>query len=47
MLFALVVMAGVLLLTMVVNNRRAPSRWEVAAAAAIAWIYGGGRAVIG
>ena len=28
MLFALVVMAGVLLLVMVVNNRREPSRWE-------------------
>ena len=28
MLFALVVMAGVLLLTMVVNNRRQPSRWD-------------------
>ena len=28
MLFALVVMAGVLLLTMVVNNRRTPSRWQ-------------------
>ena len=28
MLFALVVMAGVLLLTMVVNNRRRPSSWD-------------------
>jgi hypothetical protein len=28
MLFALVVMAGVLPLAMVVNNRREPSRWE-------------------
>jgi hypothetical protein len=28
MLFALVVMAGVLLLTIVVNNRRTPSRWD-------------------
>ena len=28
MLFALVVMAGVLLLTMVFNNRRRPSRWD-------------------
>ena len=28
MLFALVVMAGVLLLAMVVNNRRQPSRWD-------------------
>jgi hypothetical protein len=28
MLFALVVMAGVLLLTMVVNNRRRPSRGD-------------------
>ena len=28
MLFALVVMAGVLLLAMVVNNRREPSRWD-------------------
>ena len=28
MLFALIVMAGVLLLTMVVNNRREPSRWD-------------------
>ena len=28
MLFALVVMAGVPLLTMVVNNRRQPSRWD-------------------
>jgi hypothetical protein len=28
MLIALVVMAGFLLLTMVVNNRRQPSRWD-------------------
>jgi hypothetical protein len=28
MMFALVVMAGVLLLVMVVNNRREPSRWD-------------------
>ena len=28
MLFALVVMAGVVLLVAVVNNRRPPSRWE-------------------
>ena len=28
MLFALVLMAGLLLLTMVFNNRRTPSRWE-------------------
>jgi hypothetical protein len=42
-LFALVVMAGVLLLTMVVNNRRTPSRWEGVRSGgdASAWIYGG------
>ena len=28
MLFAMVVMAGVLLLTILVNNRRRPSRWD-------------------
>jgi hypothetical protein len=28
MLLALVVMAGVLLVAMVINNRRQPSRWE-------------------
>jgi hypothetical protein len=28
MLFALVVMAGVLLLAIVINNRREPSRWD-------------------
>ena len=47
MLFALVVMAGVLLLTVVVNNRRRPSRWEsqnawdVSTSAHHAWGTGG------
>ena len=43
MLFALVVMAGVLLLTMVFNNRRTHSRWEGdrSGGDASAWIYGG------
>ena len=42
MLFALVVMAGVLLLTMVFNNRRQPSRWDGARAGDDAgWVYGG------
>ena len=43
MLFALVVMAGVLLLTMVFNNRRQPSRWEGGSAGdGSPWAYGGG-----
>ena len=43
MLFALVVMAGVLLLVMVVNNRRQPSRWEGGRATDwSSWAYGGG-----
>jgi hypothetical protein len=48
MLFALVVvMAGILLLTMVVNNRRPPSRWErrntadVSPGGHAGWGYGG------
>jgi hypothetical protein len=43
MLFALVVMAGVLLLTMLVNNRRRPSRWERGRAGdgSPSWAYGG------
>ncbi len=43
MLFALVVMAGVLLVAMVVNNRRTPSRWEGdrSGADASPWVYGG------
>ena len=43
MLLALVVMAGVLLLTVVVNSRRAPSRWEGGRRGgnAPAWEYGG------
>ena len=50
MLFALVVMAGVLLLTMVFNNRREPSWWDSRlpprkrsrAADGSAWAFGGG-----
>ena len=43
MLFALVVMAGVLLLTIVVNNRRAPSRWEGGSSGDVSpFVYGGG-----
>ena len=43
MLFALVVMAGVLLLTMVFNNRRRPSRWEGGRGGdGSAWVYGDG-----
>jgi hypothetical protein len=42
MLFALVVMAGVLLLTMAVNNRRTPSRWDGGRSGGNAWVYGGG-----
>ena len=44
MLFALVVMmAGVLLLVMVVNTRRQPSRWEGGRATDwSSWAYGGG-----
>ena len=43
MLFALVVMAGVLLLVMVVKNRRQPSRWEGGRATDwSSWAYGGG-----
>ena len=42
MLFALVVMAGILLLTMFFNNRRQPSRWERRGAAdGTSWAYGG------
>ena len=42
MLFALVVMAGVLLLTMVFNNRRRPARWEGGSAGdGSPWVYGG------
>jgi len=42
MLFALVVMAGILLLTMVFNNRRQPSRWERRGAGdGQAWAPGG------
>ena len=49
MLFALVVMAGVLLLTMIVNNRRQPSPWDGrrshwdggSAGDASAWAFGG------
>jgi hypothetical protein len=42
---ALVVMAGVLLLTlMVVNNHRTPSRWESdrSGGDVPVWVYGGG-----
>ena len=48
MLFALVVMAGVLLLTVVVNNRRRPSRWDSrgtgdhSSGAYAGWGYDGG-----
>ena len=43
MLFALVVMAGVLLLTMVYNNRRRPARWEGGSGGDVStWAYGGG-----
>ena len=49
MLFALVVMAGVLLLTIVFNNRREPSWWDSRlpprkrsrAADGSAWVFGG------
>ena len=47
MLFALVVMAGIVLLTMVVNNRRRPSRWDSrhaprrSAGDGSAWAFGG------
>lgn len=49
MLFALVVMAGVLLLTMVFNNLRRPSRWDRAGSGwdagntgnGSAWAFGG------
>ena len=43
MLFALVVMAGVLLLTVLFNNRRRPSRWDGGSAThGPSWVYGGG-----
>jgi hypothetical protein len=49
MLFALVVMAGVLFLAMIVNNRRQPSWWDSRlparkssrAADGSVWVYGG------
>ena len=49
MLFALVVMTGIVLLVAVVNNRREPSRWESRvspgkrrfAADGSAWTFGG------
>ena len=42
MLFALVVMAGVLLLVMVVNNRRQPSRLDCGRATDLSsWAFGG------
>jgi len=49
MLFALVVMAGVLLVTMVFNNRRRPSPWDDRSAGwdggttgdSSAWAFGG------
>ena len=43
MLIALVVMAGVLILTMVFNNRRRPARWEGGSGGDVStWAYGGG-----
>jgi len=41
MLFALVVMAGIVLLTMVVNSRRRPSRWDSRNTGdGASWVYG-------
>jgi hypothetical protein len=42
MFFALVVMAGILVLTMVLNSRRTPSRWERDGGGGSPWGYGGG-----
>ena len=44
MLFGLVVMAGIVLLKMVFNNRRRPSRWDGGGSAGDGspWAYGGG-----
>ena len=43
MLFALVVMAGVLLLAIVVNNGRRPSRWQAEGGGDVTpWAYGDG-----